>query len=155
MERHANLHEQLFSRGSATPPLAPQSHSFAIRSSSSSPNHLDSLFHSISAQQITESTLHGGSNSAPATPSMAANDDAAPTGSSPPPTAAERQSALLSLLYTSASAAPASSQAPPLPAAPQQVSPPPPPSSSQRAGQSPPNNSEAQGKFLLEQLMAG
>ncbi|KAL4065366.1 hypothetical protein J3A83DRAFT_4375900 [Scleroderma citrinum] len=151
MERHANLHEQLFSRGSATPPLPPQSQPFAINSSSSSPNHIESLFQPISPQQISELIPLGGSNSAPATPSMSANDD--PTGSSPPPTAAERQSALLSLLYPSASSAPVSSQVPPLPAPPQQV--PTPPSSSQRAGQSPPNNSEAQGKILLEQLMAG
>ena len=148
MERHANFHEQLFSRGSATPPLPSQSQLFAINSSSSSPNQLDSLFQSIST---SDSIPHGGSNSAPATPSMAMHEDGGPTGSSPPPTSAEKQSALLSLLYPSASSAPPSSQVP-LPATPQQVSTPP---TAHRTGPSPPNSSETQGKILLEQLMVG
>ncbi|KAG6331224.1 hypothetical protein ID866_7865 [Astraeus odoratus] len=159
MDRHANLHEQLFSRGSATPPLPPQSQLFAInqpQSSSSSPNHLDSLFQSITAQQINES-IQQGSNSAPATPSiaMSANEDGAPASSPLAATPAERQSALLSLLYPAASSVPAMSQAPLGPAPPPTQQVPTPPSSSQRTGQSPSNSSEAQGKILLEQLMAG
>lgn len=113
----SNLHDKLFSRGSVTPPREP-------------PTHLDSLFQSI--------TTHG--NSAPATPSMIADDDtSAPAASTTP---ADRQSALLSLLYPAATSIPA--------IRPLQQSP---PASSIRSGQSPSNNSETQGKILLEQLM--
>lgn len=127
------------------------------KSSSSSPNNIDSLFQSIAAQQISESSSTLTSNSAPATPTMATNEDNGPAGSTSAASAAERQSALLSLLYPAAGSnpVPPSSQPPSMsaPPAPQQV--PTPPTSSQRTGQSPSNSSEAQGKFLLEQLMTG
>ncbi|KAG1835694.1 hypothetical protein EV424DRAFT_1358313 [Suillus variegatus] len=110
----SNLHDKLFSRGSATPPPPPST-------------YLDSLFQSA--------TSHG--NSAPATPSM--DDTSAPAVSTSP---ADRQSALLSLLYPAATSIPA--------IRPLQQSP---PASSIRSGQSPSNNSETQGKILLEQLM--
>jgi hypothetical protein len=117
----SNLHDKLFSRGSVTPPPS---------------THLDSLFQSI--------TTHG--NSAPATPSMIADDDPAPApavSTSP----ADRQSALLSLLYPAATS---TSTMRPLQHS-QQI--PSPPASSIRSGQSPSNSSETQGKILLEQLM--
>ncbi|KIK24967.1 hypothetical protein PISMIDRAFT_97707 [Pisolithus microcarpus 441] len=127
------------------------------KSSSSSPNNIDSLFQSIAAQQISESSSTLTSNSAPATPTVATNEDNGPAGSTSAASAAERQSALLSLLYPAAGSnpVPPSSQPPSMsaPPAPQQV--PTPPTSSQRTGQSPSNSSEAQGKFLLEQLMTG
>ncbi|KAI6043065.1 hypothetical protein EDC04DRAFT_2866440 [Pisolithus marmoratus] len=125
------------------------------KSSSSSPNHLDSFFQSIATQQISDSSSTLTSNSAPATPAMATNDDTAPAGSASTATTAERQSALLSLLYPAAGSnpVPPSSHPPAMaaPPAPQEV--PTPPASSQRTGQSPSNSSEAQGKFLLDQLM--
>ncbi|KAH0830388.1 hypothetical protein J3R83DRAFT_1782 [Lanmaoa asiatica] len=81
---------------------------------------------------------------------MPASDPASTPSSS---SAADRQSALLSLLYPAATSVPAhpSAISPPQ----QQQIPTPPASSSQRSGQSPSNNSESQGKILLEQLMAG
>lgn len=163
MERHNNLHEQLFAMGSATPP--PQSQLFTMnpanqpKSSSSSPNNLESLFQSIASQQMSEPSSTFTSNSAPATPAMATttSEDSAPPGSTSTVSTADRQSALLSLLYPAAGSNPVhqSSQPPlmPAPPAPQQV--PTPPASSGRTGQSPSNSSEAQGKILLEQLMSG
>ncbi|KAI6126276.1 hypothetical protein EV401DRAFT_2207222 [Pisolithus croceorrhizus] len=163
MERPANLHEQLFSRGRSTTPPS-QSQLFNVnapanqpKSCSSSPNNLESLFQSIAVQQISESSSTLTLNSAPATPAMATNEDNGPAGSTSVVSAAERQSALLSLLYPAAGSnpVPSSSQPPSVsaPPAPQQV--PTPPTSAQRTGQSPSNSSEAQGKFLLEQLMTG
>ncbi|KAH7918211.1 hypothetical protein BV22DRAFT_1200056 [Leucogyrophana mollusca] len=157
MDRPTNLHDQLFSRGSATPPPASQSQLFAINqphSSSSSPNHLESLFHSIGGQRQPEPS-HPYGNSAPATPNMSANDDAASTSSAPVTTSVDRQSALLSLLYPAASSLPAAGRAPAPAAQPVSQQIPTPPASSQRSGQSPSNSSESQGKILLEQLMAG
>ncbi|KAG1723886.1 hypothetical protein EDB19DRAFT_1897994 [Suillus lakei] len=124
--RQSNLHDKLFSRGSVTPPREPFP-------TTTPPTHLDSLF-----QSITTQNPHG--NSAPATPSMIADDDAS-THSAPAlsTTPADRQSALLSLLYPAATFHS------------QQI--PSPPASSIRSGQSPSNNSETQGKILLEQLM--
>ncbi|KAF9228665.1 hypothetical protein BS17DRAFT_812632 [Gyrodon lividus] len=159
MERPANssLHEQLFSRGSATPPLPSQSQLFAMNqpqpTSSSPPSYIDSLFQSITSQQ--QAALNPkGNNSAPATPSMTANEEGSASAGSSATSAADRQSALLSLLAATSVAA--STHLPPLtgPPASQQI-PTPPASSSQRSGQSPSNNSETQGKILLEQLMAG
>jgi hypothetical protein len=156
---NSTLHEQLFSRGrSATPPLSSQSQLFAMNqpqpaSSSSSPsNHIDSLFQGITSQQLATSNPQG-NNSAPATPTMTANHDG-PLANSPANSAADRQSALLSLLATSV---PASTHLPPFtgPPASQQLPTTSASSSSQRSGQSPSNNSETQGKILLEQLMAG
>ncbi|KAF9239664.1 hypothetical protein BU15DRAFT_87964 [Melanogaster broomeanus] len=160
MERPANstLHE-LFSRGSsATPPLVSQSHLFAMNQpqppSSSPPSHIDSLFQSITSQQIAASNPQG-NNSAPATPSMTANEDGAP-GSSSANSASDRQSALLSLLYPAATSVAASTHPPTFAGPPvaQQI-PTPPASASKGSGQSPSNNSETQGKILLDQLMAG
>lgn len=76
-------------------------------------------------------------------------DDDASTHSAPAvsTTPADRQSALLSLLYPAASSV---SSLRPLQQS-QQI--PSPPASSIRSGQSPSNNSETQGKILLEQLM--
>ncbi|KIK98818.1 hypothetical protein PAXRUDRAFT_823420 [Paxillus rubicundulus Ve08.2h10] len=155
-----SLHEQLFSRGrSATPPLSSQSQLFAMNqpqpASSSPSNHIDSLFQSITSQQLATSNPQG-NNSAPATPTMTANEDG-PLANSPANSAVDRQSALLSLLYPAAASVPASTHLPPLasPPASQQVPTTSASSSSQRSGQSPSNNSETQGKILLEQLMAG
>ncbi|KAG1749037.1 uncharacterized protein EDB91DRAFT_1112153 [Suillus paluster] len=150
--RQSNLHDKLFSRGSATPP--PSSQPFPITQSTSSTTttpptttHLDSLFQSITTQQIP----HG--NSAPATPSMIADDDASTHSAPVSTTPADRQSALLSLLYPAATSLTATRPLQPSsgPIMPQQV--PSPPASSIRSGQSPSNTSEAQGKILLEQLM--
>ncbi|KAH7914946.1 hypothetical protein BJ138DRAFT_1078241 [Hygrophoropsis aurantiaca] len=157
MDRPTNLHDQLFSRGSLTPP-AIQSQLFAMnqpQSSSSSPNHLDSLFQGITSQHQSSVPQHPYGNSAPATPSVGANDDAASVSSAPVASSVDRQSALLSLLYPAASSVPTVTRIPP-PAAPpasQQI--PTPPAPSQRSGQSPSNSSESQGKILLEQLMSG
>ena len=151
------LHNKLFSRGTSTPP--PPS-SFSINqpqpqptSSTSSPSpatHLDSLFQSITSQQTTAAT-HG--NSAPPTPAMPADDVASNHSAPVSTTPADRQSALLSLLYPAATSAPTTRplQPPTGPLISQQVQTP--PAQSARSGQSPSNNSESQGKILLEQLM--
>ncbi|EEB94690.1 hypothetical protein MPER_06454, partial [Moniliophthora perniciosa FA553] len=81
---------------------------------------------------------------------MSIQDD--PVASSPASISSisDRQSALLSLLGGPSSAPATSSSS--TSQQPQQI--PTPPGSSQRSGASPSHN-EAQGKFLLEQLMAG
>ena len=141
--------DQLFSRASVTPPPPPPPPPPVTHSTS--PSHIDALFQSI---QIPPSNPQG-NNSAPATPALPAFDPASTPSSHPlpPSSAADRQSALLSLLYPAATSVPAHASLIPQPS--QQQIPTPPASSSQRSGQSPSNNSETQGKILLEQLMAG
>lgn len=152
-----SLHDKLFSRGTVTPPppssfsinqSQPQSQSQSqpqTASLTSSPTHLDSLFHSIASQQNTTHV-----NSAPPTPGMAVDDAA--SNHSPPvsTTPADRQSALLTLLYPAATTTrPLQPSTAPLISNQVQT----PPAQSARSGQSPSNNSESQGKILLEQLM--
>ncbi|KZP02996.1 hypothetical protein FIBSPDRAFT_1055513 [Athelia psychrophila] len=153
---HGNLHENLFSRGGQTPPSVPRP-TFA-QSSSSSPSHLDTLFQNLSAPSSTNQVnklepedLY--SNPVHALSNMSINDDAHSTSSAPiMHSPADRQSALLSLLGsvsspTSTHQGLSSAGHPPQPQTP--------PAPSQRTGNSPNNDNELQGKFLLEQLMAG
>lgn len=158
----SNLHENLFSRGTSTPPLSqqPPYANLLPHSSSSSPNHLDSLFHNLSISPPNPQLGSGGNpnlygNPALATSDMSVNDDAvSSSGSAPINSTADRQSALLSLLGSVSTSGGnvrgVSGGGPPQP---QQV--PTPPVSSQRTGNSPPNNGNEAGKYLLEQLMSG
>lgn len=157
MDRSKNLHE-LFSRGS-TPPVPPAQHQpygGQHHSYSTSPNQIDSLFHNLSAPPVQQPGKVGGNtygNSVPTTPIMSRTDDSMSSSlSAPNNSTADRQSALLSLLGTVPAGANTRSAAGAGPPLPQQV--PTPPGSSQRSGASP-NNSESQGKILLEQLMSG
>ena len=145
----------LFSRGSTPPAQQPQPYPGQPQS------QIDSLFHNLSApqdkQQLPPTETYP--TSAPETPTMSRSDDPAPSSASASTTtASDRQSALLSLLGGPSSATAATTTSNVRPAAtavaslPQQV--PTPPGSSQRSGSSPSHN-EAQGKMLLEQLMAG
>jgi len=154
-----NLHESLFSRGTSTPPPTLKQH----YSPHISPNHIDNLFHNMSApppgQQIGNApsgNLY--TNPAALAPSNKTVDKDALSSSSSAVTV-DRQSALLSLLGSvptsggnvrGAGGGGPPPQPQPLP---QQV--PTPPGSSQRAGNSPSHVSETQGKHLLEQLMSG
>lgn len=156
----SNLHENLFSRGTSTPPLSqqPPYANLHPQSSSSSPNHIDSLFHNMSISPSNPQASSGGSgnlydNPVLATSNMSVNDDAASSGSAPINSTADRQSALLSLLG-SVSTTGGRASGGGVPPQPQQV--PTPPGSSQRTGHSPPiNNGNEAGKYLLEQLMSG
>ncbi|KDQ60636.1 hypothetical protein JAAARDRAFT_31601 [Jaapia argillacea MUCL 33604] len=119
---------------------------------SSSPNHLDSLFHNLNSSGGAASGSNFGgapaNHSAPATPLSSITAASAPSVSSAQGvSAADRQSALLSLLGSVGGSNQAASSGGPPP--PQQV--PTPPGSAQRSG--PSSSSESQGKFLLEQLM--
>lgn len=162
MDNRANALHELFSRASTPPQHSqpqpqpqPQQHP---ASHHSSPSQIDSLFHNISTpsdqpQQHGNQAADNYGNSAPVTPVMSLSDEPATSSaaSAPNSTAADRQSALLSLLGgpSSSNSVRAGAAGPSLP---QQV--PTPPGSSQRSGSSPSHN-EAQGKILLEQLMAG
>ncbi|KAL0580223.1 hypothetical protein V5O48_001816 [Marasmius crinis-equi] len=141
----------------------PQSQPAYLSHNVSSSNQIDSLFQNISSPGSLSDHHHLPSsssqsvddysnvNSLPTTPVMSISDD--PVTQSAPSSISvsdsSRQSALLSLLGAPSSAptqaAAGSQQA-------QQI--PTPPGSSQRSGASPQHN-EAQGKILLEQLMAG
>lgn len=166
--------QELFSRGATPPTQQPQHQQFSSGShlsNSSSPNQIDSLFHHLSTpgdQQLTQQSASQTSdnygNSAPVTPAMPLTDEPSTVSnaSAPSVTAADRQSALLSLLGGPATGTAARGNANninntvPLVPAPAQV--PTPPGSSQRSEASPSHNTshnEAQGKILLEQLMAG
>ena len=160
--------EQLFSRGSSPPgpqqpfpDLTQQSRqyqhsspaqSFRDPAQSSSPSHVESLFHNLNASSGQSNGNPIGpphaNHSAPATPvsSMTVHSGSSVTSAPPNPTTDSRQSALLSLL---------GSTVPPNTAAaasgPQQV--PTPPGSTHRTGL--PNSNESQGRLLLEQLMSG
>ena len=140
------LHD-LFSR-SNTPPAQPQI------SNTSSPNHLDSLFHQLNAPQQPLQQPPASVQPAPQQeqPSATQSNDSysspvpaeEPATPLPQQTNTERQTALLSLL----SAAPAA----PRPTPPHQQIPSPPVSHKSNAS---PSHNETQGKILLEQLMAG
>jgi len=174
-----NVHE-LFSRDS-TPPgqqnLHQQFQPPTQLASDSTSNPIDALFQNIagpvshqsppqpqqqqqqqlSPQHPVQSTVQSTDNthtvtSAQASPVMAMTD-VSPASSVPPTvtTASDRQSALLSLLGGPTSSSRPAPQAANVPL-PTQV--PTPPGSSQRSNASPGHN-EAQGKILLEQLMAG
>ncbi|KAF8630365.1 hypothetical protein AX15_002929 [Amanita polypyramis BW_CC] len=146
MDVHANPLHELFSR-SNSPPVQQQI------SNASSPNHLESLFHQLSTtpqqqqppapvQPVPQQEQPSTNQSNDAYSSFApAEDPAAPP---PQPTNTERQTALLSLL----SGPPAA----PRPTPPQQQIPSPPVSHKSNTS---PSHNEAQGKILLEQLMAG
>lgn len=185
MDNNRTAIHELFSRGNTPPAqqnLHQQYTPPPQLSNNSSPNQIDALFQNITGpvaqpssqqsqqqqqpqQQQPQQQQHfspqlpvhpssqGADNthtvvSAPVTPVMALNDGPSPAASV---TASDRQSALLSLL-----AGPAMTNRPPAQAStsslPTQV--PTPPGSSQRSNASPGHN-ESQGKFLLEQLMAG
>ncbi|KAL1730253.1 hypothetical protein EV714DRAFT_250474 [Schizophyllum commune] len=159
----------LFSRGSSPPQQAPVS--FAAHPNASS-SQLDSLLQNLtsptseqppstnfanpsSASFATPSTLpQPFTGSGPGTPvmSMDAPRDSPASHHSGSMTTAERQSALLSLLNQPMSSVNVHRTGGSTGSLPQQVSTPPEPS--QRSGASPTHN-EAQGKILLEQLMAG
>lgn len=170
----SNLHETHFSRGTSTPPpTGPKQH---FGPPSSSPSHIDSLFHNLGAPSTGLQSGSPGSgnlytNPAQATSNPTVNEGAVSSSSSAPVNAtADRQSALLSLLGSvptsggsvrgasgggggGVAAGGPSAQQPQSQPQPQQV--PTPPGSSQRSGNSPPQASETQGKHLLEQLMSG
>lgn len=142
--------QELFSRSNSPPAQIQHQHI----SNTSSPNHLESLFHQLNAppqqqqqapsppqpvhQQQQQPINQPGDSYSPAPP---AEEQAAPP---PQPTNAERQTALLSLLSGPPSA--------PRPVPPAQQVPSPPISHKSNAS---PSHNEAQGKYLLEQLMAG
>jgi hypothetical protein len=167
MDNRANpLHNlNLFSRG-ATPPVPQSQHQqypSQHLSQNSSPSQIDNLFHHLSSPpEQHQSGNDYGVNSAPNSPVRSLTDEPANSSvSALNNTAADRQSALLSLLGgpSGANARGGAVAAPPLPQqVPTQQVPtqqvPTPPGSSQRSGASPTHN-EAQGKILLEQLMAG
>ncbi|EIW85394.1 hypothetical protein CONPUDRAFT_118217 [Coniophora puteana RWD-64-598 SS2] len=153
-----HTHENLFSRGSVTPPPVQSHFAIGLPQPNGSPNPIDSLFQGITNNLHLQNNLPPNpyGNSAPATPSMPNNDDSTSVGA-PVTTAADRQSALLSLLYPNAppTASATSRALPAVPSSQLAQQNPTPPASSQRSGQSPSNNSETQGKILLEQLMSG
>ncbi|KAF8669028.1 hypothetical protein AX14_006086 [Amanita brunnescens Koide BX004] len=147
MDTRPNPLQELFSRSNSPPAQLQHQHV----SNTSSPNHLESLFHQLNApsqqtpspsqplhqqQQQQPINLPGDSYSPPAP----AEEQAPP----PQPTSTERQTALLSLLSGPPSA--------PRPVQPAQQVPSPPVSHKSNAS---PSHNEAQGKYLLEQLMAG
>ncbi|KAK7049242.1 hypothetical protein VNI00_005843 [Paramarasmius palmivorus] len=181
MENRSNasssLHD-LFSRGS-TPPQQPiiqqqqsqqpqvqpqqqqpssqqQPQSPKYLSHNISSNQIESLFQNLSASPSDHHHAPSASQSStaddfstPTTPPiMSIIDDPVASPSASISSISDRQSALLSLLGGPSSAQSSSSTT----QQPTQV--PTPPGSSQRSGASPSHN-EAQGKFLLEQLMAG
>ncbi|ESK88309.1 wd40 repeat-containing nuclear protein [Moniliophthora roreri MCA 2997] len=171
----SSLHD-LFSRGS-TPPQQPiqqqqaqqpqptqpqqqqQQPSTQYLTHNVSSNQIESLFQNLSASpsdhhhhssaSASQSAADDFSN--PTTPPvMSIQDDPVASPPASISSISDRQSALLSLLGGPSSAPATSSSS--TSQQPQQI--PTPPGSSQRSGASPSHN-EAQGKFLLEQLMAG
>ncbi|KAG5645898.1 hypothetical protein DXG03_005045 [Asterophora parasitica] len=166
MESSVNPLQKLFSRGSS-PPAQPQPQIHQPLSRNPSPNQIDSLFHNLTApsdHQVQSATQlpnnYGSSASVTSLLSSLTDEPIAPSISSTTTSAtnADRQSALLSLL--GGGPVPLNPRGLPPPAAvagpsqPQQV--PTPPGSSQRSHNgSTPTHQEVQGKYLLEQLMAG
>ncbi|KAI0064686.1 hypothetical protein BV25DRAFT_1799983 [Artomyces pyxidatus] len=122
---------------------------------SSSPTHVESLFHNLSAPGQSSAGNPSSfanppptNNSAPATPVSITAQSASSQTSAPTNASTEsRQSALLSLLGTVSPSTNA-------PSAPQQQNPTP-PNASHRSAPANNNESQAQGRFLLEQLMSG
>ncbi|KAG6874293.1 hypothetical protein C0995_001518 [Termitomyces sp. Mi166 len=154
---------ELFSRGS-TPP-APQQQPLQQPPSNASPTQIDSLFQHLAVdRQQQQPTSHVSDNygsSASVSSLLSLTDEPiSSAASNAGATNAERQNALLSLLGGAPSTmnprgvpAPVPVPVPaPVPVASQQV--PTPPGSSQRSGSGEAHN-ETQGKYLLEQLMAG
>lgn len=158
MENNRGQLHDLFSRGS-TPPVVGNPAPYNVPTQILSPanpaqNQIDSLFQNLnpsSGLAQSNDVYSNNNSSAPTTPSMSLADEPGPISSPPTTTTTttERQNALLSLLGTGSSRP----QAQPSTAFPQQV-PTPPGSSAQRSSETPPHN-DAQGKFLLEQLMSG
>lgn len=158
-----NLHDNLFARGSPTPPTTQQP--LSAKTSSSPNHHIDALFHNMSAPSSGQqmSTTASGTiytNPAVATSNPSLNDPALSASTSAPVSStADRQSALLSLLgsvpTSGGSVRGPSGGVPPTQSQPQPQQVPTPPGSSQRSGNSPNNANETQGKHLLEQLMSG
>ncbi|KAG6909845.1 hypothetical protein DXG01_015118 [Tephrocybe rancida] len=161
---------ELFSRGSTPPaqqqqqPQPQQQQQQLPVSSNSSPTQIDSLFHHLTIDRQQQSGAHSSDNyasSASVTSLLSlTNEPITSSASNASATNADRQSALLSLLGAGPSSA--TRGVPPPPPVPAPVAGPPvqqvptPPGSSQRSGSgSTPTHNEAQGKFLLEQLMAG
>ncbi|KAG6854940.1 hypothetical protein C0991_009763 [Blastosporella zonata] len=164
---------ELFSRGS-TPPAQQQQQQQQQQqpqpvSNNSSPSQIDSLFQHLTVDRQQQSGSDNYGSSASVTSLLSLTDEPiSSAASNASPTNFDRQSALVSLLSGGSASvnrsvplqAPAPAPAPPAPAPPaqqqqvQQI--PTPPGSSQRSGSgSTPTHNEAQGKFLLEQLMAG
>ncbi|EIN07714.1 hypothetical protein PUNSTDRAFT_126674 [Punctularia strigosozonata HHB-11173 SS5] len=189
MDRSA--HDTLYSRGPSTPDIAsldgtaagsgpsvqpPHQRpsptlSYREPAQSTSPSHLDALFHNLnqpgngsqyapasSVSQIVGAAIQQQqqqipNNSAPTTPMSVASHSSAQSQSQ---TSADRQSALLSLLGSVAPAHPAGQPVPfpsqvPVQGGPQQI--PTPPGSSQSHVQPSSSASNDQGRVLLEQLM--
>lgn len=152
MDNRVNPLHELFSRGS-TPPVQQSQPLHPPLSNTSSPNQIDSLFHQLSPpDQHHQSAGHVSDSygsSASVTSLLSLTDEpVTSSASTTSATNADRQSALLSLLGTPSSlnvrAGTGPVAGPPMPQ--QQVPTPPGAAASQN---------EAQGKFLLEQLMAG
>ncbi len=150
MDTRPNPLQELFSRTNSPPAQLQHQHI----SNTSSPNHLESLFHQLNApsppqqqqapsppQAVHQSQQQSINQPGDAYPTSAPAEDPAP---SPQPTNTERQTALLSLLSGHPTA--------PRPVPPAQQVPSPPISHKSNAS---PSHNEAQGKYLLEQLMAG
>ncbi|KAM6500667.1 hypothetical protein JOM56_003681 [Amanita muscaria] len=168
MENRAPTLHELFSRNN-TPPGQPQQQQIK---NTSSPNHLETLFHQLGAaqqqqqqvqppppqqaQQQPQQSLQQSPVVAQSTlqqqqqpPAKQINESHVPPEDSAVPSsqssnAEQRQTALLSLLGAPTAA--------PRPTPPSQQIPSPPVSHKSNAS---PSHSETQGKFLLEQLMAG
>lgn len=151
---------ELFSRGS-TPPATQQQQSLQQPSSNASPTQIDSLFQHLNQQQTSGRVSDTYGNSASVSSLLPLSDEPiSPAASNANATNAERQNALLTLLGGGTSAmnvrgVPTQASVPAsAPVVPQPV--PTPPGSSQRSGSGgTPTHNEAQGKYLLEQLMAG
>ncbi|KAG5342201.1 hypothetical protein C0989_004513 [Termitomyces sp. Mn162] len=152
---------ELFSRGS-TPPASQQQQPLQPPSSNASPTQIDSLFQHLTVDRQQQPSGHVpdtyGSSASMSTLLSLTDEPISNTTSNAGATNAERQTALLSLLGGGSSTINprgTQAQAPaPAPVVPQQV--PTPPGSSQRSGTGEtPTHNETQGKYLLEQLMAG
>ncbi|KAG6869084.1 hypothetical protein C0993_003404 [Termitomyces sp. T159_Od127] len=154
---------ELFSRGS-TPPATQQQQSLQQPPSNASPTQIDSLFKHLAVDHQPQASGHvsdtyGTSASASSLLSLA-DEPISSAASNTSATNAERQNALLTLLGGGTSTmnvcgVPVQASVPVSgPVVPQPV--PTPPGSSQRSGSGgTPTHNEAQGKYLLEQLMAG
>ncbi|KAH9079187.1 hypothetical protein EDB83DRAFT_2341178 [Lactarius deliciosus] len=176
---HHNLIRNIFSRNTS-PPIqsypddqSPSTHFAQTWHPSSPPTHVESLFSNLTATgqssvnsnlplqgtvhpMTTTTTAAAATASGPTSPASSITALSAPTNMStstntPPianPPSDTRQSALLSLLSTVSPAGSSSSSAP------QQIPTPPGPPPN-RTGPATVANNESQGRFLLEQLMAG
>ncbi|KAG6879599.1 hypothetical protein C0992_000879 [Termitomyces sp. T32_za158] len=152
---------ELFSR-SSTPPATQQQQPLQQPSSNASPTQIDSLFSHLAVdhqQQASGPDTYGTSASVSSLLSLT-DEPISSAASNTSATNTERQNALLTLLGGGTSnmnirSVPAQASAPSSgPVVPQPV--PTPPGSSQRSGSGgTPTHNETQGKYLLEQLMAG